>query len=181
MAIQFARNWWLVALRGTLAVLFGLLALVWPGITLLILVLFFGAYALVDGIGAVVSALFSRGERHWWALLLEGLIGIAAGVLTFVWPGLTGIMLLYLIVAWAFVTGILEIAGAIRLWGTIKGHWLLLISGILSVLFGLIAVFRPGAGALALIWLIGAYAILFGALLIAAGFWLRSWSQTIQS
>jgi len=180
MAIRFARNWWLLALRGLLAVLFGLLALVWPGITLMVLVLFFGAYALVDGIGAVVSALFSRGERHWWALLLEGLIGIAIGVLTFVWPGLTGIVLLYLIVAWAFVTGILEIAGAIRLWGTIKGHWLLLISGILSVLFGLIAVFRPAAGALALIWLIGAYAILFGALLIAAGFWLRSWGQAIE-
>jgi len=180
MAIQFARNWWVLALRGALAVLFGLLALVWPGITLMVLVLFFGAYALVDGIGAIVSALFSRGERHWWALLLEGLAGIAIGVLTFVWPGLTGIMLLYLIVAWAFVTGILEIASAIRLWGTIKGHWLLLISGILSVLFGLIAVFRPLGGALALIWLIATYAILFGALLIVAGLWLRSWGQTIE-
>lgn len=181
MAIRLARNWWLLALRGLLAVLFGLLALVWPGVTLVVLVLFFGAYALVDGLFAVIGSLTSRGEQHWWALLLEGLAGIAIGVITFVWPGLTGIVLLYLIVAWAVVTGILEIVAAIRLWGTIKGHWLLLISGSLSVLFGLIAVFRPGAGALALIWLIGAYAILFGALLIVAGFWLRSWGKTIQS
>ena len=113
MLTQLARNWWVLALRGVIAVLFGLAAFVWPGITLAALVLLFGAYALVDGVFAVIAALTGRsGHERWWVLLLEGLVGVAAGVLTFVWPAITEFVLLYLIAAWAVVTGVIEVIAA---------------------------------------------------------------------
>ena len=115
--------------------------------------------------------------RKWWALVLRGLFAVLFGIIALAWPGITALVLLYLIAAWAFVTGIFEIVAAIRLREEIRGEWLLALSGILSVLFGLALVIWPGAGALALIWVIGAYAIAFGALLIALGFRLRSWSR----
>src|SRR5919202_355383 len=169
-----ARNWWALALRGVVAILFGLAALVWPGLTLTALVLLFGADALVDGVFAVVAAIARAGrERHWWALLLEGLLGIAAGVVTLAWPGITGLVLLLFIAAWAIITGVVEIVAAIRLRREIEGEFLLGLGGALSVLFGLLLIVRPGAGALAVAWLIGIYAILFGALLLALAFRLR--------
>src|SRR5262245_7702154 len=115
-AETLARNWWLVVLRGVLAVLFGLTAFVWPGVTCLVLVLFFGAYAFVDGVFAVITGLVRFGESsRWWIFLLEGLVGIAVGVVTFLWPGITSLALIYLVAAWAIVTGVLEIGAAIRL------------------------------------------------------------------
>ena len=176
MITTLARNWWLLALRGVLAILFGLAAFAWPGATVAALVLLFGAYALVDGIFALVAAVL-RATRHerWGMLLLEGLAGIAIGVLTFIWPGMTALVLLYLIAAWAVVTGILEIAAAIRLRQEIDNEWLLALAGAASVIFGLLLFFRPGAGALAVIWLIAAYAIVFGVLLIALAWRLRNW------
>lgn len=169
-----ARNWWALALRGVVAVLFGLAALIWPGLTLTALVLLFGAYSLVDGIFAVVSAFARAGrERGWWAFLVEGLLGIAAGIVTLLWPGITGLVLLLFIAAWAIVTGVVEIVAAIRLRREIEGEFLLGLSGVLSVIFGLILIARPGAGAVAVAWLIGAYALLFGALLLALAFRLR--------
>ena len=169
-----ARNWWALALRGVVAILFGLAALVWPGLTLTALVLLFGADALVDGVFAVVAAIARAGrERHWWALLLEGLLGIAAGVVTLAWPGITGLVLLLFIAAWAIITGVVEIVAAIRLRREIEGEFLLGLGGALSVLFGLLLIVRPGAGALAVAWLIGIYAILFGALLLALAVRLR--------
>ncbi|HEY1417191.1 MAG TPA: HdeD family acid-resistance protein [Myxococcaceae bacterium] len=178
MVIVLARNWWALVLRGLFAVLFGIIALAWPGITLWALVLLYGAYALADGVFAIASIMAGRtGGRPWWSLLVEGLVGIAVGIMTFAWPGITALVLLYLIAAWAFVTGIFEIVAAIRLREEIRGEWLLALSGILSGLFGLALVIWPGAGAVALVWVIGAYAIAFGALLIALGFRLRSWSR----
>src|SRR5919199_1412188 len=174
MVTVFTSNWWALVLRGLVAFLFGLLTFVWPEISLTALVFLFGAYALADGLFTAVLALGSpEGYRRWWALLVEGVLGIAAGVLAFAWPGITALVLLYLIAAWAVVTGVFEIAAAVYLRRVISGEWLLALGGVVSVLFGALLAAWPGAGALTVLWLIGAYAILFGALLIALGFRLR--------
>ena len=174
MIETLVRHWWVLALRGLCAVLFGLLALVWPGMTLIVLVMLFGAYALVDGICALVTAFRDRRSNdHWWVLLLEGIAGIAAGVMTFFWPGMTGLVLLYLIAAWAIVTGIVEIIAAVRLRREITGEWLLALGGLASIVFGVILLVRPLAGALAVAWLIGIYAIVFGVIIILLAFRLR--------
>jgi uncharacterized membrane protein HdeD (DUF308 family) len=170
-----SRNWWLVALRGVAGILFGILTLFAPGISLAALVLLYGAYAFADGLLAIVSAVRRRGAGdRWWLLLLEGLVGIAAGVLTVIWPGITALALLYLIAAWALLTGIFEIAAAIRLRKIISHEWLLGLSGVASIVFAMVLMLFPGAGALAVVLWIGAYAFVFGALLIALGFRLRS-------
>jgi uncharacterized membrane protein HdeD (DUF308 family) len=170
-----ARHWWALALRGVFAVLFGLLTFLIPGITLLTLVLLFGAYAILDGIFDIVSAVRAPG-RHW-PLVLEGVVGIIIGILTFIWPGITTMVLLYLIAFWAIFTGILEIVAGIRLREVIANEWLLILMGVLSVLFGFLILIFPGAGALAIIIWIGAYALLFGIMLIALAFLLRRFRQ----
>ena len=168
MLDALTQRWWVVALRGVAAVIFGILALVWPGITLGALVLLFGAYALVDGVCALWTAATggpaASGRRPW--LVLEGVAGVAAGIVTFVWPGITALALLAVIAAWALVTGVLEIVAAIRLRREIEGEWLMVLSGVLSVVFGILLFINPAAGALAVTWLIGAYAIVFGAVLL---------------
>jgi uncharacterized membrane protein HdeD (DUF308 family) len=174
-----SRNWWLVALRGLAAIVFGVLAFVWPAITLWALVLLFGAYMLVDGIFAIVAAVRAAGrEARWWLLLIEGVLGVLAGLVAAFWPGLTALALLYFIAAWAIVSGILEIAGAIRLRREIEGEWALGLSGALSLLFGVLLVVIPApAGLLSLVWLIGAYALAFGVLLLVLAFRLRGTSE----
>lgn len=169
-------HWWAFALRGAAAVIFGILAFAWPGVTLAVLVLFWGAYALVDGILALVSA-FRTGHDHRWALLIEGIVGIGAGVITFAYPGLTALVLVYIIAFWALITGLLEIVAAFRLRKVIDNEWWLGLSGALSLVFGVVLVAAPGAGALALVWVIGAYAMLFGIVLLALAFRLRSMGQ----
>jgi len=176
MVIVLSRNWWTLALRGLFAVLFGIMAFAGPGITLGALVLLYGAYAFADGVLAIAAALVGRTVGvPWWALLIEGLAGIGVGIITLLWPGITALVLLYLIAFWAVVTGVFEIVAAIRLRKEIRGEWLLALSGVLSVLFGVALIVSPGAGALAVVWLIGAYAIVFGALMIALALRLRSW------
>jgi uncharacterized membrane protein HdeD (DUF308 family) len=183
MLERLTRNWWLLVVRGVAAVLFGLLALIWPDVTLTALVLLFGAYALVDGVATIGVALAGRGiaggERVW--LALEGLLGVAAGILTFIWPGITGLVLLWLIAFWALVTGVIEIVAAIRLRRELDNEWLLILGGVASLLFGLVLVFRPGTGALAVAWLIGLYALLFGAVLIALGLRLRGVDRQLRT
>jgi uncharacterized membrane protein HdeD (DUF308 family) len=171
MLDALARNWWALALRGVAAVLFGLLTFFLPGITLVTLVLLFGAYALVDGIFNVAA--FFRVASHHSALLIEGVIGIIAGVLTFTWPAITAIALLYLIAFWAIFTGVFEIVAGIRLRKVIANEWLLLLMGALSALFGILILFAPGAGALAIVLWIGVYALMFGIVLLALAFRLR--------
>lgn len=138
------RNWWALALRGVAAILLGILAFAWPGITVFVLVLFFGAYMLVDGTFAIVAAVRAAGkEDRWWLLLIEGSLGVLAGLVAFFWPGLTALALLYFIVAWAIVTGLMEIVAAIRLRQEIEGEWALGLSGLLSVIFGILLVVLP--------------------------------------
>jgi uncharacterized membrane protein HdeD (DUF308 family) len=170
---SLARYWWVVVLRGVLAIAFGILAFVWPGITLASLVLVFGAYALVDGIFAIVSAIRGGGQEPWWLLVLEGGVGIGIGILTLFAPGITALGLLFYIAIWAIATGVLEIAAALALRHEIEGEWLLVLSGLASVAFGALLIARPGAGALAVLWLIAAYAIAFGVLLVLLGFKVR--------
>jgi uncharacterized membrane protein HdeD (DUF308 family) len=171
---SLARNWWVVFLRGLAGIIFGLITFFEPGISLAALVLLFGAYALVDGVLSIATAVRRRGADRWWLLLLEGIAGILAGLATFIWPAITAIVLLYLIAAWALVTGVLEIAAAIRLRKAITGEWLLALSGIASVILGVLLIIAPGPGALAVVIWIGAYAFIFGALLVALSFRLRS-------
>src|ERR687890_1931301 len=174
-----SRNWWMLALRGLAAIVFGVLAFVWPDITLFVLVLLFGAYMLVDGIFAIVAAVRAAGrEARWWLLLIEGVLGVLAGLVAALWPGLTALALLYFIAAWAIVSGIFEIVGAIRLRREIEGEWALGLSGALSVLFGVLLVaVGPGVGLLSLVWLIGAYALAFGVLLLVLAFRVRRTSE----
>ncbi len=168
-----ARNWWMLVLRGVLAALFGIAAFVWPEITIEALVILFGAYTLVDGAFNVGAALMGR-ERYWGLLLLEGIFGVLVGILTFAWPGITALVLLYLIAGWAIATGLMEIFAAVQLRRQIQGEWLLGLGGILSIVFGVLLAIQPGSGAVALVWLIGGYAVVFGVLLIALGLRLRN-------
>ncbi len=173
-----ARNWWLFLLRGVAALMFGVLSLVWPGISLAMLILLFGAYALVDGIFALTAAIVGRGNTdiRWW-LVLVGLVGIGIGIVTFLWPGLTALTLLYFIASWVIATGVLQIVGAIELRNVIEDEWWLILDGALSVLFGIFLFIMPGAGALALIWLIALFAIAFGILMIGFAFKVKKFKE----
>jgi uncharacterized membrane protein HdeD (DUF308 family) len=165
-------------LRGVIAIAVGIIALSLPGITFGALVILFGVYALVDGIAALIAAYrSSRAQEHWGMLLLEGLAGLIAAAVTVVFPPLTALVLVYLIGAWALVTGILEIAAAIRLRRFIAGEWLLALSGIASIILGIVMLAVPLAGALAISVIIGIYALIFGVILVGFGIRLRSWTR----
>jgi uncharacterized membrane protein HdeD (DUF308 family) len=170
---SLTRNWWAVALRGVAGILFGIMTFIWPGISLAALVFLFGAYAFADGVLAIVSAVRRRGADRWWLLLLQGIVGIGAGVVTWLWPGITALALLAVIAAWSLIGGALQVAAAIRLRKVISGEWLLALGGVLSIAFGVLLLVFPGPGALALVIWIGAYAFVFGILLLALGFRLR--------
>jgi uncharacterized membrane protein HdeD (DUF308 family) len=169
-----SRHWWVLALRGLLAVVFGLLALIWPTTTVRLLVILFGVYALVDGLFSLYSALVNRRRRGgWWLLLVEAVAGVGVGILAFVWPQITALAFLYLIAAWAMVTGVLELVAAFQLRRQVEGEWVLALAGIVSIVLGLLLALRPGSGLVAVVWFVGAYAIVFGILLIVLGFRLR--------
>lgn len=170
---SLTRNWWAVALRGLAGIVFGIITFVSPGLSLAALVLVFGAYAFADGVLSIVSAVRRQGADRWWLLLVQGIVGIGAGVVTLLWPGITAIALLFVIAAWALVGGALQVAAAIRLRKVISGEWLLALGGVLSITLGVLLVLFPGPGALALVIWIGAYAFVFGILLLVLGFKLR--------
>jgi uncharacterized membrane protein HdeD (DUF308 family) len=159
---------WHAAVRGILAIIFGILLLVWPGMSLLVLVYLFGAFALVSGFFAVVAA-FQLHRDHFlmWSLLLEGLVGIAIGLITFFWPGITSLVLLVLIAIWAIAIGIGEIAAAFSSDASAGERWMTGIAGALSIVFGILLFRQPGAGLLAIVWIIGFYAIIWGIVLIS--------------
>jgi uncharacterized membrane protein HdeD (DUF308 family) len=176
MAKVLALHWWAVALRGIVAVIFGLIAFFIPVATLYALTILFGAYALIDGIVSLIAAVRSaRHGEHWWALLFEGLAGLGAAVVTLLWPSLTLVVIIYIIAFWATLTGVLEIVAAIRLRRFIRGEWLLVLTGVASIVFGLLLFAAPGPGAIVIAWWIGAYVFVFGLLMIALAFRLRRW------
>jgi len=164
-----AQHWWVVLIRGVLAILFGIMAFAWPGVTLAVLVLFWGAYALFDGVFEVIAGI--RGK--WGSLVVLGLLGIAAGVITFLWPGITAITLLWVFAFWAIVAGVLQISAAIRLRKEVQGEWLWILSGLCTVLLGVLLILYPGAGALSVIWLIASLAVVWGILLVFLAFKLK--------
>ena len=179
MVRSLAQNWWALVIRGVAGVLFGLGALVWPPAAVAALVLLFGAYALVDGILNIVAAVRAPREgRRWGWLMFSGVIGIATGLITFFFPGITALALVVLVASWSLVTGAAEIVAAIRLRKQIRHEWLWILSGLLSVAFGVLLLVLPAAGAVALAVWIGAYMLVFGALLIGFGLRLRKWRQT---
>jgi uncharacterized membrane protein HdeD (DUF308 family) len=172
---QLAKNWGWIALRGVAAVIFGVLAFAWPGATIFVLVLFFGAYALAEGIFALVAAFRVRDRgKPMWTFVAIGILGIAAGILTFLWPGITVLTLIVFIAVWAFFMGIFQIIAAVRLRKEIEHEWLLGLSGVLSVVFGAAMLARPVEGLLAVVWVIAAYAVVFGILLIVLAFRLKN-------
>jgi uncharacterized membrane protein HdeD (DUF308 family) len=174
MLEMLSRYWWAFVVRGIFAILFGILAYAWPGITLATLIIFFGAYVLIDGVLLVIKTIGKWAERDdRWLLLLEGLLGIGIGVITFVAPGITAVALIFFIAAWSLATGVLEIAAAIRLRKEIQGEGWMILSGIASIIFAILVMFFPGVGALGLLWLIAAYAIIFGVMLVILGIKLR--------
>ncbi len=168
-----ARNWWLILLRGIAAIAFGILTFVWPGVTLVTLVLLYGAFAFVDGVLALWAGIAGGAPAPRWWMILVGLLGIAAGIVTALLPGMTALLLLYFIAFWAIATGVMQIVGAIRLRKEIDNEWMLIASGVVSVLFGAIVLASPGAGALGVLFVIGVYAIVYGVMLIGFAFRLR--------
>jgi uncharacterized membrane protein HdeD (DUF308 family) len=174
MLSAIMQRWWILLLRGISATVFGVLAMVWPGITLLMLIIIYGVVALIDGIAGIALGIRGgAGGRTWWEMILLGLLGVIAGAVTFLWPGLTAVVLLVVIALWAIIRGILEIIGAITLRKIIQGEWLLILSGVLSIGFGVLLLLQPAAGALAVMWLIGLYMIVFGITTIALSLRLR--------
>ncbi|MDB5358255.1 MAG: hypothetical protein JWN24_4708 [Phycisphaerales bacterium] len=174
--VLLARNWWAFVLRGVLAVLFGIFTFLRPGMALMTLILVFGFYALFEGVLNVIAAFRRNGDpdqQPWWALLIEGLLSIGAGLFALFVPGLTAFVLLYIIAGWAIATGIMEIIAAVRLRRQIRGEWMLVVLGVLSIATGVLLALFPGPGALAVVLWIGAYAVVFGGLLIGLGFRLR--------
>ncbi len=176
MLTNYARKWWVVALTGLLAIIFGITAILWPQPALHALVIVFGVFALADGILTLVVGIAAR----WWAPALAGIAGIVFGVLTLAWPNITELALLCLIAAWAITTGTLEVVAAIEFRRMVGNDWLLVLDGLLSIVVGLLMVAFPGAGALGLTWLLGVYAIVSGVLLTLLALDMHDWWKSVE-
>lgn len=174
MLTQMARHWWTLALRGALAIIFGLIALFHPGAAIAALSLLLGGYLFVDGVFALFAAArFSHADGRWLPLILEGVFGILIGIITFVQPAAIAVALIYLVAGWAILTGILEIAAALQLRRVIANEWTLILIGLVSLALGVALLAHPGAGLLASAWLLGFYALIFGILMVGLSLRLR--------
>ncbi len=174
MIADLARNWWVLLIRGILTILFGVIAWVNPLMTLAVLVMVFAAYAIVDGVFSIVMSLTApKAYRGWLWLLASGIAGIIIGALTFLWPGVTAVLLLYWILTWLVITGVFQVIAGIRLRKEIDGEVLLVLGGLLSVAFGLYLMANPAVGALAVLWMIAFYAVIAGILMIVVAFRLK--------
>ena len=176
---RLAENWWLLLLRGLAAIAFGVVAFLWPAITLVALTYLFGIYAIVDGLAAVGAAFKLSGEAgpRWW-LGLSGVVSILAGIVAFVYTGMTALVLLVFIAVWAIIIGVLQLYAAIQLWKVIDNDWWLILSGLLSIAFGVVLLAWPSTGALALIWTIAWFAVFFGCMFIGLAFELKKFKRT---
>ena len=180
LAAILTRGWWRLLVRGLVAIAFGVFTWLRPGLSLAALVLVFGIYCTADGILGIWTAIAGRNDNdYWWVLLLAGIVGVGVGAVTFAAPGLTAVALLVYVAVWALVKGVLEIATAIRLRKEIQGEWLLVVGGAASVAFGALLLARPGAGVLAVLWLIAAYAVVFGVLLVLLAFRARRFVKEV--
>lgn len=180
MVRMLLQNWWAVALRGVVAVLFGIMALALPALTVTTLVILFGAFALVDGVFALCALIFGKRRSQLVVQLVEALISILAGLVALAMPGLTALAFLFVIAAWAVLSGIFQVVMAVRLRKAIDNEWLLALGGVLSVILGIVFFARPGVGVLSLAWLLGVYAVVFGIVLVALGFRLRGLRGRLQ-
>lgn len=177
--VIFTKKWWVWLIRGLAGILFGITAFLWPNLTLRALVFLVGIYLIVDGTLNLIASISHQKEvKYWWIVFLEGLISVLAGVMAFIWPQLTALVLLYLIAFWAFLTGIIEVVQAVRLRKQITGEWFLIMGGIFSILFGILLLIRPGAGILAVVWILAIYAIVFGILLVNLAFRVKKYQTT---
>jgi uncharacterized membrane protein HdeD (DUF308 family) len=176
-----SNSWWMLAVRGVLAIAFGVLALAAPGATLLVLVALFAAWAIVGGGASVIAAVTNRNTDKWWLVLLLGIVSILAGIVAVLHPAITILALVLLMGANALATGVLEIVMAIRLRKSIEHEWLLALAGAISVLFGLAVLLVPAAGAIAMVWMVSIYAIFSGVLLLALGMRARTWGNRADS
>jgi uncharacterized membrane protein HdeD (DUF308 family) len=166
MLASLASRWWVFLIRGIAAILFGVLAVMWPGIALGALTILFGAYAFVDGVFALGAAFSGGSGSRWWVLVVEGLVGLIVAGFVLTQPFMSAVALVYAIAFWAIITGILEIVGGIQMRDVLQNEWLYVLGGIASIVFGILILRDPGSGALAVIWIIAFYAILFGILQI---------------
>jgi uncharacterized membrane protein HdeD (DUF308 family) len=180
MTFALARNWWSLVIRGILGIVVGLMTFLWPGITLVALVFLFAGYALVDGVMSLTGAAHAAQAHERWApLLIDGLLGIAAAVITMVWPAITALGFVFVIAAWAVLTGVAQVVAAVRLRRHISGEWLLALSGIASIIFGVMMAAVPLAGALVIAIWFGVYALVSGIMMLVLGFRLRTWERAL--
>ena len=179
MLEMITSRWWLFLVRGIAAIAFGLAAAMWPQITLPVLAILFGAYALVDGVFALAAATSGLSGSRWFAFLIEGLLGLTVAFYIFTQPALGAVALVYAIAFWSVFTGILEIVAGVQLRDLVSNEWLYILAGIVSIAFGVLVVRYPEAGALAIVWLVGFYAILFGIAQIALSLRLRQIYQKV--
>ena len=177
MSIMLHPSWWVLLLRGAAAIIFGVLTWMQPAASAAALVLVFGAYVFVDGLLGIYTAIKSRQQsRHWWVVLLWGLTGVVVGVLTVINPAITALVLTIYIGVWALMTGVLQIVAALRLRKEIQGEWVLVLGGLLSVLFGIFVLMQPGAGMMAMLWVLATYAVIFGVLMVILAFKIKKFT-----
>ena len=182
MLRMITKNWWVFLLRGLAAIIFGFLAVIWPSITLQVLLILFGVFVLLDGIFSLVSGIVSIGQdKRWWTMLLSGILSIAIGLLIFFWPNVTGVVLLYFIAAWAVVIGIMDIVIAIQIRHEIEGEWMMILDGAFSLIIGILLFVFPAQSAVALVWLIGLFAIAVGIIFIILSLRLRKLGRELES